>query len=137
MRAGAVLRLGGLALTVACGGPDPGTPAPAVEAAADTADALSLTSAEEIRAEIEMLGYEIGDLEAFVASAPAAGEPLAAARAGREAAETLLAAGDTAAAVDTLVAVHGRVEAVKRALGLAEEWGEEMAEDSLPAVSTP
>jgi hypothetical protein len=116
-------------------GPEPeeaAQPAPAAEV-----EPLSFSTAEEIRAEIEMLGYEIGDLEAYLTGAspppdvdPAV--PLARARAAHTAAAELLAAGDTAASVDSLEAVHARVEEVKRGLALAEEWGEEIADDPAP-----
>lgn len=107
-------------------------PVPAAEV-----ESLSFSTGEEIRAEIEMLGYEIGDLEAYLAGAPPAPGadpevPLARARAAHAAAAELLAAGDTAASVDSLEAVHARVEEVKRSLALAEEWGEEIVDEPAP-----
>ncbi len=122
-------------LLLGCGGPPGETPDPAQPPT--PVDSLSLTTPEEIQAEVEVLGYEIADLEAFVQAAPEPHEEqralLASARSAREAVGPLVAAGDTAAAIDSLEAVHGRVEDVKRSLGLAEEWGEEFEDDSLAA----
>ncbi|HUP19592.1 MAG TPA: hypothetical protein VM778_06535 [Gemmatimonadota bacterium] len=125
-------------LLAACA--DPGAEPGAVDSTSTVAaevESLSLSTADEIRAEIEMLGYEIGDLEMYLASAPRSTEadpavPLAQARAAHAAASQLLTAGDTAASVDSLEAVHARVEEVKRSLALAEEWGEEIEDEPPP-----
>ena len=123
-------------LAAACGGvPEERVAVPASEPAA-IPDTVPLVAAddEEIRMELENLGYEIADLEAYLEAVPAGRaatadadpkELLAQARTARDAAEGLGADGDLAAAAESLSAAMIHVEQVKRALALAEEWGEE------------
>lgn len=133
---GRIVALAGVVAACAGSNGEPGDSAPA-DATPPAVDSLALSTADEIRAEIEMLGYEIGDLEAYLdANPPPEGvdpaAPLARARAAHAAASSLLAAGDTTTAVDSLEAVHSWVEEVKRSLALAEEWGEEIPDESPP-----
>ncbi|MDX1623698.1 MAG: hypothetical protein R3199_06930 [Gemmatimonadota bacterium] len=101
-------------------------PAPAV-------DGLARSSPEEIATELEILEHEIADLEAALQAGartvPGASEPgplLATADSARRGAREALSAGDTLAAIDSVEAAAARVEEAKRAMGLAEEWGEEI-----------
>lgn len=139
------LALTGAALLslIACGGEERQTGArqlaPTVDTTAREVDSLVLESDEEVRAELEVLGYEIADIEALIESGaarvPSGGDPreaLAMARQAGEAAERHLARGERELAIDSLEVAAGHVERVKRALGLAEEWGE-----PLPPHATP
>lgn len=122
-------------LAIACAGePEERVAVPAETAPADTAP-LVAADEEEIRMELENLGYEIADLEAYLAALPAERAPavdadpqtlLVHARVAHEAAGELSMSGDLAAAAESLSAAMLHVEQVKRALGLAEEWGEEV-----------
>jgi len=133
-RAAAWAALGSL-LAVACAGePDERVAVPAETAPADTAPLVPADD-EEIRVELENLGYEIADLESYLAALPPERAPaadadpqalLAHARTAHEAAAGLSTSGDLAAAAESLSAAMVHVEQVKRALGLAEEWGEEV-----------
>jgi hypothetical protein len=126
-------------VAAACGGVEPQDPTPRI---APEADSLALPTAEEIQLELETLGHEIADLEAYAGEPPPPdvatglapgtdpGTLLQRARQAREAAERLASEGDLEAAVDSLTASAAHVEQVKRALGLAEEWGEELPPDS-------
>lgn len=118
----------------ACGGQQPD---PAAEPEAPPDSLIVAATPDEIQAELEILGYEIADLEAWIASRPAVGTPpagedpaelLSQATAARAEAERLAAEGDHEAAAESLSAGMRHVEQVKRALGLAEEWGEEIVD---------
>jgi hypothetical protein len=134
-RAAACAALGPI-LAAACGGvPEERVAVPSPEPA-PTADTVPLVAAddEEIRMELENLGYEVADLEAYLETVPAERavtadadpeEFLAWARRARDAAEGLAADGDLVVAAESLSAAMIHVEQVKRALSLAEEWGEE------------
>lgn len=131
-----VLTLFGLAAALAGAACEPGPPESPPPAAlpAPAAEPFPLEGPGEIAAEVEILGHEIDDLEAWLTEPPTqppadGGEAralLAAARTAREGAIGALAAGDTAAALDSLAGTAARIEAVKRTLGLAEEWGVEV-----------
>ena len=124
------------ALLLACGGgADPAADATLSGGSGGGAAPLVQATPEDVAAEIEILGYEIGDLQSYLASrpaSPAAGpDPapfLAQAARARDEAERLAASGEHEAAAESLSAAMRHIEEVKRALGLAEEWGEELAE---------
>ena len=122
-----------LIVLTACGGQQP---EPAAEPASQTDSVIVAATPEEVQAELEILGYEITDLEAWIAARPpgasvSGGDPAAllgqAARA-RAAAEQLAANGDHVTAAESLSAAMRHVEQVKRSLGLAEELGEEIVD---------
>lgn len=134
-------------LLVACGGdPEPANGRTAEESGSTArttpaeAGSLARAAPEEIRWDLENLGYEIADLEALVESGAEAApgtDPaatLAGARAAYEAALDAVARGETDRAADSLEVAASRVEAVKRGLGLAEEWGEPFGADSIPVT---
>ncbi len=118
------------AIVAGCGG---GADEPASEP--PVSESVEVSTPEEIRMEIEVLGYEIADLEAYL-SAPSDGGPprsgpdtaahLSQAARAREAALFHLERGEDAAAADSVTAAAAHVEQVKRGLSLAEEWGEEI-----------
>lgn len=135
---GIALALAG-ALAVGCAD-EPDDPTPEVD---PEVESMAGSAREEILTEYENLGYEIADLEAYLES----GAPrpvqiegfdphaqLASAQRARATVEDALAAGDAAAAVDSLEVAADRVNDIKRYLGLAEEWGEDVPEDA-PADS--
>lgn len=132
--------LGALVVAAGCAG----EPTPEL---ADEVDSLALSTPEELRGEFETLGHEISDLTAYLEANPGRvtapsgdvdpRERLAAARRARAAVPGAIDAGDTAAAVDSLEAASARIEDVKRALGLAEEWGEELQDEPPPDTAAP
>jgi hypothetical protein len=133
-RTAAWAALGSLLVLACAGEPDERVTVPAETVPADTAP-LVTADAEEIRVELENLVYEIDDLEAYLAAMPPDRAPAADAdpralldhaRTAHEAAAGLSMSGDLAAAAESLSAGMVHVEQVKRALGLAEEWGEEV-----------
>lgn len=133
------LCVGWVLVTAACGGGEPADPTPRL---APEVDSLARPTAEEIQLELETLGHEIADLEAYAGEPPPPDVPtgfvpgtdpgflLERARQAREAAERLAARGELEAAADSLTASAAHVEQIKRTLGLAEEWGEVLPPDS-------
>lgn len=109
----------------------PDDPLPEV---APEVDSLARPTGAEIEVEIETLTHEIRDLSGYLESGavdvvPGAPDPRAlveAARVATGSSRAALASGDTAGAVDRLEVAAQRVEEIKRALGLAEEWSEEL-----------
>lgn len=107
------------------------------------AEVESLTSAapEEIRYELENMGHELHDLDALLESGSVRAEPgsapaerLAEARSAYRGALDALADSDVGRAADSLESAAGRVETVKRSLGLAEEFVEPLDADSVPVT---
>lgn len=140
------LALGAWAAVWGCGGESGSSPGAAADSAARTAPAeagsVALEAPEEIRYDIENLGYEIADLEGLLESgavhptSPEAADRLSEARSAYETALEAVGQGDTTRAAERLGVAAARVETVKRALGLAEEWGEPFGAESIP-VSVP
>lgn len=132
----------GLGALLSCGGPSGDGSDAGADAPVAAADEIAFDSAEEMRFELETLDHEIMGLEEYLAATPGRTSPdpadpdprgvLAAARSARDAAASALANADTASAADSLRAASGRIELVKRLLGVAEEMGVDFAPDSLP-----
>ena len=126
-------------VAAACAGESP-EPTPRI---APEVDSLARATDEEIRLELETLGHEIADLEAYLGSGAArpdgasglasGADPdtlLERARRARDVASRRASQGNLEDAADSLTAAAAHLEQVKRALALAEEWGEEFAPDS-------
>lgn len=127
----------GILISAACASESSDRAPVATPDAPPVEDVYVLATPVEVVAELETLGHELDDLERVVeAPSVPAGDAvrslLSAARTAHQSAGGSIAAGDTMAAVDSLVATAERVEEVKRLLGLAEEWGVEIAPQSEP-----
>ncbi|MFN2420471.1 MAG: hypothetical protein ABR527_03730, partial [Gemmatimonadota bacterium] len=115
------LSVGWVLVAAACGGGEPAVPTPRL---APEVDSLARPTAEEIQLELETLGHEIADLEAYAGEPPPPatgfvpgtdpGSLLERARQAREAAERLAARGELEAAADSLTASAAHVEQIKR-----------------------
>ncbi|HUP01784.1 MAG TPA: hypothetical protein VM737_09745 [Gemmatimonadota bacterium] len=116
-------------------------PADPIPFPAPEIDSLARTTPEEVQAELEMLGFEITDLAIYLEANPRRAfadsiDPrlvLTSAEGALAATRVALQAHDTTAAVDSLSIAAGRIERVKRLLGVAEELGVEAD----PAEATP